>query len=75
MIRTVSLNLSLRFQLEFCPDAAWRRGFGGTGFSLWGLILAKPKTHRLKPVPPNATESRGQLSVYRKGCVRSGPGV
>jgi hypothetical protein len=23
----------------------------GTGFSLWGLVLARAKTHRLKPVP------------------------
>ena len=25
---------------------------GGTGFSLWGLVQASTKTHRLKPVPP-----------------------
>jgi hypothetical protein len=28
-------------------------GLSGTGFSLWGLILASIKPHRLKPVPPN----------------------
>ena len=28
-----------------------REGFGGAGFSLWGLVFARPKTHRLKPAP------------------------
>jgi hypothetical protein len=32
-------------------------GFSGTGFSLWGLILAGTKTHRLKPVPLKPTKS------------------
>ena len=28
-------------------------GTSGTGFSLWGLVLAKTKTHRLKlPLTP-----------------------
>src|ERR1700692_4729517 len=26
-------------------------GLSGAGFSLWGLVLAKTKTHRLKPAP------------------------
>src|SRR6202140_3304066 len=25
--------------------------FGGAGFSLWGVVLARFKTHRLKPAP------------------------
>jgi hypothetical protein len=25
-------------------------GFSGAGFSLWGFVLAKTKTHRLKPL-------------------------
>jgi len=29
--------------------ASWR--LSGTGFSLWGLVLARTKTHRLKTVP------------------------
>ena len=29
----------------------------GTGFSLWGLVLAATKPHRLKPVPLKAPRS------------------
>ena len=29
------------------------RGFSGTGFSLWGFVLARTNPHRLKPVPLN----------------------
>jgi hypothetical protein len=36
--------------------------FGGAGFSLWGLVLARSKPHRLKPAPlryPFGSEKRG----------------
>ena len=56
MIREASLNFSLRFQLEFRPNAAWRRGYGGTGFSLGGLILASaqnPQAEACSTTKPN----------------------
>jgi hypothetical protein len=31
-----------------------RYGLCDIGFSLWGLVLAKPKPHRLKPMPRKA---------------------
>ena len=37
----------------------------GTGFSLWGLVLAATKPHRLKPVPlraPNLNFGKGNGS-------------
>jgi hypothetical protein len=34
----------------------------GTGFSLWSLVLAKPKIHRLKPVPPRASTAQPTIS-------------
>jgi len=39
-------------------------GFGGAGFSLWGLVLARSKSHRLKPAPLEPLALRaGRLSV------------
>src|ERR1700674_4758153 len=33
---------------------AQRRGLGGTRFSLWGLVLARPKPHRLNRLRKNS---------------------
>ena len=35
----------------------------GTGFSLWGVALARTKTHRLKPVPLDPTQAINTMSA------------
>jgi hypothetical protein len=42
------------------------RGFGGAGFSLWVLGLARTKTHRLKPAPLKQKDDSHAL--YSIGC-------
>ena len=39
-----------------------------TGFSLWGLVLASTKTHRLKPVPPNPAPARKYQQLAEMRC-------
>jgi hypothetical protein len=43
------------------------QGSSGTGFSLWGFVLAKTKTHRLKPVPL-FTHSKKFQCDFMRGC-------
>jgi hypothetical protein len=50
------LNLNRREILRFAQNDT-KTGFFRTLFSLWGLILAGTKTHRLKPVPLKPTKS------------------
>jgi hypothetical protein len=48
-------------------------GFCGAGFSLWVLVLARTKTHRLKPAP-HALPPRGE-SDYKFSAQKSKTGV
>src|ERR1700733_10270424 len=41
-------------------------GSCGAGFSLWGFILARPKTRRLKPAPLSAYEKNSGRDSIRK---------
>jgi len=43
------------------------RGSSSTRFSLWGFVLARTKTHRLKPVP---LSKKSQRDLLRR-CVRA----
>src|ERR1700686_563273 len=46
-------RLSITAEMQFCREVqpCLVEGFSSTGFSLWGLLLAWAKTHRLKPAP------------------------
>jgi hypothetical protein len=52
------------------PDAFTTRAAppedSGTGFSLWGLVLADAKSHRLKPVPLTSADSN---PIVEEACA------
>jgi hypothetical protein len=45
-------------------------GLSGTGFSLWGFVLARAKTHRLKPVLLNPRFFREFIDEERIPAIR-----
>jgi len=47
-------------------------GLSGTGFSLWGFVLARTKPHTLKHVPLNSQKKMKRFRLRYFGGLASG---
>jgi hypothetical protein len=48
---------------------------GGAGFSLWGLVLARPKIHRMKPAALEPIDFSSTHAKTEQYCCRIRPSI